>query len=181
MQATIPHPPSTALQGPALKLSLRPIIMTLIFFAVFAGCQGGRYYFANRLQELGIASALALFALGLWQGLFRLSRDEWLCWVRRPLVLILGIMLVSSLVFTLNFEGNILYSFFSAREFMLAFLGPGIYLLCRCGLPLATVERVVWVALVALMAELPLFLLDHGSARGFLLARPHGKQPGDLR
>jgi hypothetical protein len=153
MQAIIPHPSQPALRGPALTLSLRPVIMTLVFFAVFAGCQGGRYYFANRLQELGIASALALFALGLWQGLFRLSRDEWLCWVRRPLVLILGIMLVSSVVFTLNFEGNILYSFFSAREFMLAFLGPGIYLLCRCGLPLATVERVVWVALVALMVN----------------------------
>jgi hypothetical protein len=40
---------------------------------------------------------------------------------------------------------------FSAREFLLAFLGPGIYLLCRCGLPLAQVERCLWLALFALM------------------------------
>ncbi len=153
MHTLTPYLPTNAARRPALGLGLQPVIMVMLFIAIFAGCQGGRYYFANRLQELGIASALALFALGLWQGLFRLSKNEWLCWVRRPLILILGIMLISSVVFTLNFEGNILYSFFSAREFMLAFLGPGIYLLCRCGLPLATVERVVWAALVALMAN----------------------------
>ncbi len=136
---------------PLLALKLHPIIMGLVFIAVFAGCQGGRYYFANRLQELGIASALTLFAMGIWQGLFRLSREEWLVWVRRPMLLIFGIMLISSVVFSLNFTGNVLYSFFSAREFMLAFAGPGIYLLCRCGLPLASVERAIWAALVALM------------------------------
>lgn len=143
--------PASAGGRSTLALNLRPVVMALIFIALFAGCQGGRYYLANRLQELGIASALALFAMGLWQGMFRLSREEWLCWVRRPLLLIFGIMLVSSIVFTLNYEGNVLYSFFSAREFMLAFAGPGIYLLCRCGFPLASVQRVVWAALVALM------------------------------
>ena len=153
MEAALTNPGTALPPRPVLALGLRPIVMALVFMALFAGCQGGRYYLANRLQELGIASALALFALGLWQGMFRLSRDEWLCWVRRPVLLIFGIMLVSSVVFTLNYEGNVLYSFFSAREFMLAFAGPGIYLLCRCGFPLASVERVVWAALVALMVN----------------------------
>ena len=153
MEAALANMGTAQVQRPVLPLSLRPVVMTLVFIALFAGCQGGRYYMANRLQELGIASALALFALGLWQGLFRLPREEWMRWVRRPLLLIFGIMLVSSVVFTLNYEGNVLYSFFSAREFMLAFAGPGIYLLCRCGFPLATVERVVWVTLVALMVN----------------------------
>lgn len=136
---------------PPLRFSLQPVIMALLFMAVFAGCQGGRYYFANRLQELGIASALALFALGMWQGFFRLSSDEWMRWVLRPLLLVFGIMLTSAVVFTLNYEGNVLYSFFSAREFMLAFVGPGIYLLSRCGLPLKSIERVIWLVLAALM------------------------------
>jgi hypothetical protein len=127
--------------------------MTLLFFAIFAGCQGGRYYMSNRLQELGIASAMALFALGAWQGLFRLRRDEWMRWTCRPILLIFGIMLISSIVFSLNFDGFVLYSFFSAREFMLAFVGPGIYLLCRCGLPLNSIERVIWTALIALMVN----------------------------
>jgi hypothetical protein len=41
--------------------------------AIFAGFQGGRYYLANRLQELGIACALLLFAVGAWRALFRLE------------------------------------------------------------------------------------------------------------
>lgn len=154
--------PSAALPAPAglrpgVRLDLRWLIMLLLFMAIFAGFQGGRYYMANRLQELGIASSLALYLLGAWQGLFLLPNSEWRRWVIGPLCLILGIMGVSSLVFTLNYSGKLLYSFFSAREFLLAFVGPGVYLLCRCGLPLDSVRRVIWCALVALMLNYLVF------------------------
>ena len=82
MEDALANMGTAQVQRPVLPLSLRPVVMTLVFIALFAGCQGGRYYMANRLQELGIASALALFALGLWQGLFRLPREEWMRWVR---------------------------------------------------------------------------------------------------
>jgi hypothetical protein len=134
-----------------IAMKLQPLLQLAIFFAVFAGCQGGRYYFANRLQELGIACALALFILGAWRGLFRLNIVEWRRWVLGPVSLVFGIMLTSAIVFSLNYEGNIAYSFFSAREFMLAFAGPGLYLLVRCGLPLKLVEQAIWAALIALM------------------------------
>lgn len=136
---------------PALRVRLFPVMQGLIFLALFAGCQGGRYYLANRLQELGIASALVLFGLGAWQAFFVLSTAEWKRWVMMPCILIFGIMLTSSVVFTANYNGNVLYSFFSAREFMLAFVGPAIYLLVRNGLPIASVERVIWAVLIALM------------------------------
>ncbi|MEP4486525.1 MAG: hypothetical protein ABJ013_12905 [Halioglobus sp.] len=132
-------------------MNLKPVLQLMIFMAVFAGCQGGRYYFANRLQELGIACALGLFLLGAWRGLFRLDIQEWQRWVLRSVYLIVGIMLTSAIVFSLNYEGNIAYSFFSAREFMLAFAGPGLYLLVRCGLPIKLVEQAIWGALIALM------------------------------
>ena len=141
----------SAVKLPVFTLNLQPVILALLFVALFAGCQGGRYYFANRLQELGIASAMALFVLGAWRGLFSIAIAEWRQWVLGSVFLIFGILLVSAVVFRLNFEGNVLYSFLSAREFMLAFVGPGVYLLCRSGLPLASVERVVWLVLVALM------------------------------
>lgn len=164
------HPTATAYRGPALGISIQPVVSILIFIAIFAGCQGGRYYFANRLQELGIACSLAIFALGLWQGMFRLSTSEWLCWVRRPVVLIFGIMLISAVVFSINFEGNILYSFFSSREFLLAFIGPGLYLLCRCGLPVAQIERVVWLALAALMVNYLFFYFTMDLREAFFSA-----------
>ncbi|WOJ92170.1 hypothetical protein R0135_10255 [Congregibacter variabilis] len=143
--------------GSPFQISLNPLIYATIFMAVFAGCQGGRYYMSNRLQELGIACALLLFVMGCWQGLFRLPYQEWRSWVLSPLMLIGGIIGISSVVFVLNYSGSVLYSAFSAREFLLAFMGPGIYLLCRCGLPLQNVERTIWFALFALMINYLLF------------------------
>jgi hypothetical protein len=133
------------------RIDLRWVVALVLFLAIFAGFQGGRYYLANRLQELGIACALALYLMGAWRGLFLLPYREWRTWVLGPVLLVGGIMGISALVFNLNYAGNVLYSFFSAREFLLAFMGPGIYLLCRCGLPLVLVRRVFWSALVALM------------------------------
>ncbi len=140
---------------PPVKLSLRlePLLYAAITLAVFAGFQGGRYYLANRLQELGIACALLLFAVGAWRALFRLERDEWLRWTLGPMLLIGGIMGISAFVFTMNYEGRFLYSVFSAREFLLAFMGPGIYLLCCCGMQRDSVERCLWTALLALMVN----------------------------
>ena len=138
---------------PAASVNLRPVLYILLFIAIFAGCQGGRYYLANRLQELGIAASLGLYMVGVWRGLFLLPRREWQAWSVGPLLLVGGIMGISALVFNINYSGNVLYSFFSAREFLLAFVGPGVYLLCRCGLPLDGVRRVFWAALVALMVN----------------------------
>jgi hypothetical protein len=132
-------------------LDLQPIICAMIFIAVFAGCQGGRYYMANRLQELGIACALGLFALGAWRGMFTLDLTTLKHWFVKPICLIIGIMGVSSLAFYANYGGNPLYSFFSSREFLLGFMGPGMYLLCRTGLPIATLEKLLRFTIIALM------------------------------
>ena len=156
----------------AIPMRLEPLLYGAICLAVFAGFQGGRYYLANRLQELGIACALLLFAVGAWRALFRLSRSEWTRWVMAPVCLIGGIMVISATVFTLNFKGNLLYSVFSAREFLLAFMGPGIYLLCRCGLPQANVERCLWVTFVALMINY-LFFYFTMDLRAAFFSRDH--------
>lgn len=125
----------------------------MLFFAIFAGCQGGRYYMANRLQELGIACSVGLFLFGSWQAFFRLDIRTWKSWVIKPTCLILGIMGVSSLAFFFNYGGNPLYSFFSAREFLLAFMGPGVYLLCRAGFSIEAVEKTMRFTLIALMVN----------------------------
>jgi len=138
-------------------VNLQVVICVFLFLAIFAGCQGGRYYMSNRLQELGIFSALALMVLGTWRGFFQLDMATLKAWVFKPVYLVFGIMIISSLAFYANFGGNPLYSFFSAREFMLAFMGPGVYLLCRTGLPIAVVERTVSFALIALMLNYLVF------------------------
>ncbi|MFT5709723.1 MAG: hypothetical protein ACI8QT_000410 [Halioglobus sp.] len=138
-------------------VNLQHICCILLFIAIFAGCQGGRYYMANRLQELGIFSAMALMVLGSWRAFFQLDMHSLKAWVLKPVFLIFGIMIISSLAFWANYGGNPLYSFFSAREFMLGFVGPGTYLLCRTGLPTILVEKTVRFTLVALMVNYLIF------------------------
>ena len=138
-------------RGIGVNVNLHGVVALLLFMAIFAGFQGGRYYLANRLQELGILASLLLYAMGAWRAFFVLPYLEWRRWVLGPAALVMSIMLGSSLVFSLNYGGNPLFSFFSAREFLLAFVGPGVYLLCRCGYPLQIVKRTVWLALLALM------------------------------
>jgi hypothetical protein len=135
----------------------RWLLYLLVFVAVFAGFQGGRYFLANRLQELGIACALLLFAIGAWRGLFRLSLSEWRRWVVVPMLLVGTIMVGSAAVFAVKYGGNFAFSFFSAREFLLAFVGPGLYLLGRTGVPVPAMKRIVWLALVTLMLNYLLF------------------------
>ncbi|MFT5098807.1 MAG: hypothetical protein ACJA2O_002695 [Candidatus Azotimanducaceae bacterium] len=138
-------------------VNLKYICCILLFIAIFAGCQGGRYYMANRLQELGIFSAMALMVLGSWRAFFQLDMVSLKAWVLKPVLLIFGIMVISSLAFYANYGGNPWYSFFSAREFMLGFVGPGTYLLCRTGFPTSLVEKTVRFALVALMSNYLIF------------------------
>lgn len=135
------------------RISINTVMLALLFMAIFAGFQGGRYYMANRLQELGIACALSLFVTGAWFAAFDLPYKEWYRWVITPIVLIGAIMGVSSLVFVINYGGSLFYSFFSAREFLLAFMGPGVYLLVRTGLSEVLVKRVFWFAMFALMVN----------------------------
>jgi hypothetical protein len=138
-------------------VNLQHICCILLFIAIFAGCQGGRYYMANRLQELGIFCAIALMVLGSWRAFFTLDMVSLQAWLLKPVFLIFGIMIISSLAFYANYGGDPLYAFFSAREFMLGFTGPGVYLLCRTGLPISLVERIVRFALVALMVNYLIF------------------------
>jgi hypothetical protein len=135
------------------RVSLNPLISLLIFIALFAGLQGGRYVFANRLQEVGTLCALIVFAIGAWITLFRLPGKEWNRWVFNPALLIFGVMAISGLAFALNFGGNALYNFFAAREFLLGFIGPAIVLIVRAGYPLQSLHNVILACLVALMVN----------------------------
>ena len=133
------------------RLSVQPIIFLLLFLALFAGFQGGRYVFSNRLQELGILSALLLFLLGGWQSMFRLDRRMWQSWLVLPVVFLGGIMVLWSSVFAVRFSDNALYSFFASREFLLGFIGPAVYLLYHSGFSQKKIESAVLCVLVALM------------------------------
>ena len=134
-----------------LRVSLAPVVSFLLLIAIFAGFQGGRYFYANRMQELGIACALCVFLLGAWLAVFRLEQSEWKRWVYFPLLAILGIMVLWSAVYAIRFDENFIYCLFASREFMIGFIGPGIFLVCSADYSRKKLERVIWMALCLLM------------------------------
>jgi hypothetical protein len=134
-------------------ISLTPYLSAMLFLAVFAGFQGGRYFFANRLQELGTFCALLVFVIGAWVTLFRISQAEWKRWVYTPCLLIGAIMMIWSATFGLKFGESLIFSLFASREFLLGFIGPAMYLIVRAGYPLASLVRVIWMCLLALLVN----------------------------
>lgn len=145
---------SAAIAGgtwPTLRVSIAPVISLLLFIAVFAGFQGGRYFMANRLQELGVLCALLVFVIGAWMALFRLPQPEWKRWVYTPVLLVGGVMSLWSAVFALRFGESFLFCLFASREFLLAFIGPAMYLIVCSGYQRERLERVLWLSFLALM------------------------------
>jgi len=130
---------------------LSPVVSAFLFMAIFAGFQGGRYFMSNRLQELGIACAGAVFVLGAIGSLSMIHQREWTRWVYTPVLLIGGIMVTWACVFAFKYDESVLFSIFASREFLLGMTGPALYLVVRAGYPIATAEKVIWAALLALL------------------------------
>jgi hypothetical protein len=134
-------------------VSVNPLISVLLSIAVFSGFQGGRYFMANRLQEVGILSVLLVFILGAWLCLFRMPQPEWKRWVYTPCLLLIGIMLVWAVTFGIKYDDSVIYSIFASREFLLGFIGPAMYLITRAGYPLEHLQRVILFALLLLLSN----------------------------
>lgn len=144
---------------PGLAVSLSPVISLLLFLALFAGFQGGRYFMANRLQEVGIAAALLVFVLGAWVTLFKLDQSIWKRWVYTPCLLLGGIMFLWGTVYGIRFGESVLFSVFASREFLLGFIGPAMFLVVRAGYPISSLRRVIWFTLLALLLNYLFFYM----------------------
>ena len=133
--------------------SFSHVINLLMVVALFTGLQGARYYGGNIAQELGIACSIVLFLIGSFYSFFVISRSEWNRWVILPVFLVGIITIGSGLTYALRYGGNPLYNIMAAREFLFIFLCPGIYLCCRAGYSTERFTKVLWIVLIALMAN----------------------------
>lgn len=131
--------------------SVVPLLLLLLFIALFTGFQGGRYYAGNIAQELGILCSGLLFLIGAFMSLFHLPKVEWNRWVVQPALLMLFIICFWGLVFYFRFGGNPLYNIMASREFFFILLAPGIYLCGRCGVSRKMIEGVIWAVIVVSM------------------------------
>lgn len=143
--------PSATGSTPARGLQAQHIILPLLFIAVFTGFQGGRYFMGNALQELGILASGLVFVLSAFVSVFHLDQRRWLIWTLTPVMLMSTIVVVWGCTFAFRFGGNPVMNMAASREFMFILLCPAIYLSVKAGISRQQIEKLLWLAFVALM------------------------------
>jgi O-antigen ligase len=147
---------TTPEQRPATQRGLQLTLHTLISFALFiifyTGFQGGRYYIANRVQELGLLSAMSLFFYGAIVTSLNLRTPDlrWNWWFFSTLFFIAYTFILPAYIFSVNADVAMMPSVMASREFLIIFLAPAIWFLYRLGFDIEKIERIFVISLVVL-------------------------------
>lgn len=136
-----------------MKLQSRTIISGAIFIAIYTGFQGGRYFLANRIQEIGILCALSLFLYGAVMTALKIKKTEirWNWWFFSTIFFVAYTFILPGYLFSVNNGVAMMPSVFASREFLITMLCPGLYFLYRLGFSVEDMEHIFLVALVSLV------------------------------
>jgi len=135
-----------------MRIRINLIISIALFIVFYTGFQGGRYYLANRVQEIGLLFSIILFFYSAFIANFNVRDKDlkWNWWFFSTLFFIAYTFILPAYVFSINQDVAVLPSIMASREFLIAFIGPAIYFLYRIGYDIETIEKVFIIALVAL-------------------------------
>ena len=136
-----------------MRITIKTVISVAIFIAIFAGFQGGRYFMANRVQELGILMAMLLFIYGAVMTSLTVKSPNlyWSWWVLATIFFIAYTFVLPAQRFAVNANVAFLPSLFASREFLMAMLCPALYFLYRLGLEVERIEKILLVTMVVLI------------------------------
>jgi hypothetical protein len=135
-----------------MRVSFNFLISVAIFLIFFTGFQGGRYFMANRVQELGLLLSITLFFYGAFVASLNVRDKDlkWNWWFFATIFFVAYTFILPAYVFSQNADVAMLPSVMASREFLIVFFGPAIYFLYRIGYDIRTVEKVFTAALVFL-------------------------------
>ena len=136
-----------------MGLPVAKVVDCAYIIIFFAGFQGGKYFLNNRFQELAFAATLALFIYGATKLAVNQSEIKWKWWFWSAPLVVAYPMLVASVSFALHADANVFFSFFAAREFLIAFLAPSIYFMYKLGYPIQRLEKVFIGSLIVLIVN----------------------------
>lgn len=136
-----------------MRITIKTVISVAIFIAIFAGFQGGRYFLANRIQELGILMAMLLFIYGAVMTSLTVKSPNlyWSWWVFATIFFIAYTFVLPAQRFAVNANVAFLPSLFASREFLIAILCPALYFLYRLGYEIERIERVLLVTMTIMI------------------------------
>jgi hypothetical protein len=132
-----------------MRITIKTVISVAIFIAIFAGFQGGRYFLANRIQELGILMAMLLFIYSAVMTSLTVKSPnlQWSWWVFATIIFIGYTFILPAQRFSVNANVAFLPSLFASREFLIAMLCPALYFLYRLGYDVERIERILLVTM----------------------------------
>ncbi|GGF62858.1 O-antigen ligase family protein [Alteromonas lipolytica] len=135
-----------------MKLKFSALLGLAFFIIFYTGFQGGRYFMANRVQELGLLMSLSLFLYSALMSAVQIRRADlrWNWWFFATLCFIAYTFFLPAWLFSQNANVPVMPSIMASREFLIIFFGPAIYYLYRMGYDLLTLERVFVYALIFL-------------------------------
>jgi hypothetical protein len=135
-----------------MQIRLSSLISAAIFMIVYTGLQGGRYFLANRIQELGLLLAMSLFFYAAFVASLNVrDRDlKWNWWFFSTLFLIAYTFVFPGYVFSINHDVSMLPGVLASRGYLVIFFGPALYFLYRIGFDIEKIEHIFIAALVFL-------------------------------
>jgi hypothetical protein len=136
-----------------MRITLKTAISVAIFIALYTGFQGGRYYLANRVQEIGILCCLIMFVYGAVMTSLTVKDPDfrWSWWVFSTLFFLAYTFFLPAQRFSVNAGVPLVPSLFASREFLISLLCPSLYFLYRLGFEVERIEKIFLVSLVALV------------------------------
>ncbi len=132
-------------------MKIKNIIDVTFILIFFAGFQGGKYFLNNRFQEIGIALTLGLFLYAAIKVAMSGQKERWAWWFWSAPLLVLYTMGIASITFSVYSDTPTMLSFFATREFLIVFLAPAIYFVCKSGYPVKRLERILMISLVIII------------------------------
>lgn len=136
-----------------MRIKFKTAVSVAIFIALYTGFQGGRYYLANRVQEIGILCCLIMFCYGAVMTSLTVKDSDfrWSWWVFATLFFLAYTFFLPAQRFSVNAGVALVPSLFASREFLLALLCPSLYFMYRLGLEVERIEAIFLATLVALV------------------------------
>lgn len=135
-----------------MYIKARSIVLFCIGIVFFATLGGGKYFLANRFQELGILFSLVLFFFSAFLAALNVRDKDlnWSFWFFSPIVFVCYTMVLPAYIFSSNNGVAMLPSVAACREFLAVFIAPALYYLYRLGLTVKEIERAFVTTLVVL-------------------------------
>lgn len=136
-----------------MKFTIKSLLSLGIFIALYTGFQGGRYFFANRVQEIGLLMVMGMFVYGAVVTALTIKTPDfrWSWWVFATIAFLAYAFFLPAQRFAANTGVSIVPSLFASREFLIALLCPSLYFLYRLGFSIEKIEGIFVATLVALI------------------------------